>query len=196
MTPPVHLGSKALKEADDNHTTVLHFEVVQGYHKDTIHEPLIILDVRIQQLDPETLYNKRVSFKSSHVSYSTKFIVQAAHAEHCTRSRTGCMPMHAHSRATGASLRRAMPNTEHKYAWDARSTPPACNECTTQATYNRYTTLTVHAEHCASRRTHTSARKVHHLVRTCRAPYTHIHTYSRRRVHDSGCTCRPPYTHR
>ena len=32
MTPAVHLGSKNLQEADDNHTTVLPFGVVQGCH--------------------------------------------------------------------------------------------------------------------------------------------------------------------
>ena len=32
MTPSFHLGSTILQKADDNHTTVLHFGVVQGFH--------------------------------------------------------------------------------------------------------------------------------------------------------------------
>ena len=89
--------------------------------------------------------------------------------------------MHAHSRTIGASLRRSMPKTVHLHVRGARFTPLAYNGCTAQATRNRYTILTAHAEHCASTRTHTSARKVHHLVRTCLTSYTHIH-----RTHDDG----------
>ena len=90
-----------------------------------------------------------------------------------------------------------MPNTVYIHERGARSTSLACNGCITQATHNRYTVLAAHAEHRASTRTKTSARKVHYTVRTCRAPSTHIHTYSRRWVKGSGCTCRPPYiTHK
>ena len=128
-----------------------------------------------------------------HAPTHNRCIAHAAHAEHCTRSRTGCTSTHAHSRTIGASLRRPMPNSIHIRVRCARSTPLACNGYT--PTHNRNIPLTTHAEHCASIRIHTSARKVHHSVRTCRTRHTHIHTYSRRRVHGSCCTCRPPYTY-
>ena len=80
-----------------------------------------------------------------------------------------------------------MLNIAHIHVRGARSTPLTCSGCTA---------LKAHAEHCASTRTHTSVWKVRYSIRTCRTPYTHIHTYSRRWVHVSGCTyCRPPYTH-
>ena len=47
MTPPVYLGSKTSQEADDNHTTIVHFGLVQGCHKNTIPDPFIILDIHI-----------------------------------------------------------------------------------------------------------------------------------------------------
>ena len=43
MTPPVNLGSKTKQKADDNHTTVLHFRVVQGCHKTRPPNPLLYL---------------------------------------------------------------------------------------------------------------------------------------------------------
>ena len=69
---PVYLSSKASQGADDNHTTVLHFGVVQDCYKNAIPKPLTLLDIRMQQLDPETLYNKSVSSQSCHVPYSTE----------------------------------------------------------------------------------------------------------------------------
>ena len=45
MTLPVHLGSKPLQEADDNHTAVLHFRVIQVCQNSTIPEPVIVLDI-------------------------------------------------------------------------------------------------------------------------------------------------------
>ena len=40
MTPPVHLDSKTLQEAGDNHETILHFGMVQGCHKTRSPYPL------------------------------------------------------------------------------------------------------------------------------------------------------------
>ena len=71
MRLPVHLGPKTLQEAKEKQTRVFHFGVVQGCCKNTIPEPLIIFDIRMQQLDPETLCGKRLSYQSSHVLYST-----------------------------------------------------------------------------------------------------------------------------
>ena len=130
-----------------------------------------------------------------HAPTHNRCIAQAAHAKTCARSRTGCTSTHAHSRTIGASLWRPISNTVHIHVRGARSTPLACNGYTAKATHNRHTTLTVYVEHCASIRTHTSARKVHHSVRTCRTPHTQTYTYSRRWTHDSGCTYRLPYLH-
>ena len=43
MTPPANLGSKTLQKTNDNHTTVLHFGVVQGCHKTRFPNPLLYL---------------------------------------------------------------------------------------------------------------------------------------------------------
>ena len=67
-----------------------------------------------------------------HAPMRNKCIAQAAHAKQCTRSRTGFMSTHAHSRTIGASLKRPMPNAVHIHVRDARSTPLACNGYTAQ----------------------------------------------------------------
>ena len=151
----------------------------------------------------------------AHVDAPThnRCIAQAAHAEHCTRSRKGCTSTHAHSRTTGASLRRPMPNTVHTHVRGARSTLLACNGYIAQATHNRYTTLTAHADYCVSMHAQHGKytnRSVHAERRT--RTYTHTHddgytaraapvdrcththkTDTRPNVHHSGCTCRTRY---
>ena len=128
--------------------------------------------------------------------------VQAIHVDHCASTSIACtststhprtigasfgppMPktVHIHvqgarprTRIIGASLRRPMPNIVHIHVRGSRSTPLTCNGYTAQATHTRYIALTAHAEHYAIIRTHTSARKVHQSVRTCRTPYTDILT--------------------
>ena len=63
MTPPVHLDSKTSQEANDNYTTVFISEWSKAAIN-TIHESFIILDIRTQQQDPETLYTASAYFTS------------------------------------------------------------------------------------------------------------------------------------
>ena len=82
-------------------------------------------------------------------------------------------------RTIDASLRRPMLNTVHIHVQGARSTLLVCNGYTAQAIHNMYTALTTHAKHCASIRTHTSAREVHHSDRAFQMPYMHTHILTR-----------------
>ena len=63
MTPPVHLDSKTSQKANDSYTTVFISEWSKAVI-DTIHELFIILDIRTQQRDPETLYTASAYFTS------------------------------------------------------------------------------------------------------------------------------------
>ena len=43
MTPPAHLSSRTLQEADDNHSSDFHFGVIRGCHKTRSPNPLLYL---------------------------------------------------------------------------------------------------------------------------------------------------------
>ena len=128
---------------------------------------------------PCRTYTYSVHVQAHGLTYNRR-IAQAAHAEHCTCTRTGCTPTRSYSRAIGAPLYK------YKYSVHAHVHVPTYNKGIAQAsfrlsmantvhvqiqalTYTRRTAWAAHTEHCKNTSTVCTPTFTH--PRTMGAPF-------------------------
>ena len=98
-------------------------------------------------------YTYSVHVQAHGLTYN-KCIAQAAHAEHCTCTRTGWTPMHAHSRAIAVPLRL------HALGAPLRRHTPSIVQAHAHAILcDKYTARAAHTERRICTHTHTHVKR-------------------------------------